>query len=241
MNVIRLLSLASTTLAAAFASAVLRRWTHRKPPHLLLWGIGLILYGTGTFAEFYSTIGWSPLLFRLWYLSGALLTAAYLGQGTVYLLVRKRHVANGLMALLGLGSLVAVILVSRVPLDGSRFSPGLALSVQYKEILPNGATIRSMTPLFNIYGTIALVGGAIYSAWIFWRKRVLLHRALGNVFIAAGALSPALGGTFTRFGHPEYLSMALLVGVILMFVGFLFATRQPAVTPRHKATTPANM
>jgi len=205
-----------------------------------LWGVGLALYGVGTFAEFYSTIGWNPLVFRLWYLTGALLTAAYLGQGTIYLLVRKRYVAHGLMVLLGLGSLVAIWLVFNVPVDGSGFSTGVALSEQYKEILPAGATVRKLTPFFNIYGSIALVGGAAYSAWIFWRKRVLLHRAVGNVFIAVGAMSPALGGTFTRFGRPEFLSLTLLLGVILMFVGFLFATRQPAPVPSRQATGPVN-
>ncbi len=240
MNLVRLLSLISTVLSAAFASTVLWRWTRRRRPHLLLWGIGLIFYGIGSFADFYSTIGWSPIVFRLWYLTGALLTAAYLGQGTIYLLVRKPHVANSLMVLLGLGTLLAMILVFRVSLDGSNFSTGLGLSEQYKEILPTGATVRKLTPFFNIYGTIALGGGAAYSAWIFWRKRVLLNRALGNVFIAVGAMSPALGGTFTRFGHPEFLSVALLLGVILMFVGFLFTIRQPAQAPRRQATTPAN-
>jgi hypothetical protein len=241
MNLIRLLSLISTVLSVAFASMVLWRWTRRRRPYLLLWGIGLILYGIGTFADFYSTIGWSPLVFRLWYLTGALLAAAYLGQGTIYLLVRKPYLANSLMILLGLGTLAAMILVFRVPLDGNNFSMGIGLSEQYKEILPSGATVRKLTPFFNIYGTLALGGGAIYSAWIFWRKRVLLNRALGNVFIAVGALSPALGGTFTRFGHPEYLSLALLLGVILMFVGFLFTTRHPAQVPRRQVTTSVKM
>jgi hypothetical protein len=241
MNLVRLLSLISTILALAFASTVLWRWTRRRRPYLLLWGIGLIFYGIGTFADFYSTIGWSPIVFRLWYLTGALLTAAYLGQGTIYLLVRKPYVANSLMVLLGLGTLAAMILVFSVPLDGSNFSTGAGLSEQYKQILPTGATVRKLTPFFNIYGTIALGGGAIYSAWIFWRKRVLLNRALGNVFIAVGAMSPALGGTFTRFGHPEFLSLALLLGVILMFVGFLFTARHPAQAPRRQATTTVNM
>ena len=51
--------------------------------------------------------------------------------------------------------------------------------------------VRTLTPIFNLYGTVTLVGGALYSAWIFWRKRVLLHRTIGNILIAVGALLPA--------------------------------------------------
>ncbi len=42
------------------------------------------------------------LVFRLWYLFGAILVAAWLGQGTVYLLVKPRW-ANILMIVLGIG------------------------------------------------------------------------------------------------------------------------------------------
>ena len=70
---------------------------------------------------------------------------------------------------------------------------------------------------------MTLVGGALYSAWIFWRKRVLLHRTIGNILIAAGALLPAFGGTFSRFGVPGALYISELLGAILLFVGFLRA------------------
>jgi len=53
----------------------------------------------------------------------------------------------------------------------------------------------------NIYGTLALVGGAIYSAYIFWRKRVLFHRMIGNILIAAGALAPAMGDHSLRWAY----------------------------------------
>jgi hypothetical protein len=84
--------------------------------------------------------------------------------------------------------------------------------------------VRLLTPFFNLYGTVTLVGGAIYSAWIFWRKRILLHRAIGNVLIAAGALLPAFGGSFSRMGIPGALYISELLGAILLFLGFLRAT-----------------
>lgn len=64
------------------------------------------------------------------------------------------------------------------------------------------AWMRMLTPFFNIYGTVTLTGGALYWAWLFWRKRVLPNRMIGNILIAAGAMAPAFGGALNRFGLP---------------------------------------
>ncbi len=225
MQIINWLPLLSTVVTFVFAFFVLRRWASRRPAnHLLLWGAGLILYGLGTFSEFYATQAWSPTMFRLWYLCGAILTAAWLGQGTVYLLVRRPYVAHVLMAILLLSSLFAVYMLWSTPLPGaSTFTTTKALSDQYRSILPEGARIRLLTPFFNTYGVITLIGGAIYSAYLFWRKRILPNRVLGNVLIALGALSPAIGGTLARLGTTGFLYGSEFVGAILMFIGFQLA------------------
>ena len=224
MDLTRWLPFTSTIVAVSFAVVVLMRYYHRRGFHLLFWGLGLILYAMGTFAEFYSTYRWSALVFRMWYIGGALLTAAWLGQGTVYLLVRRSNVAHRWAAGLIIASALAVVVMFGTRLDGTAFSAGVDLSAQYKQILPEGALVRRLTPLFNVYGTLWLVGGAAYSAWLFWRKRVLLHRVIGNVLIATGALAPAIGGGLSRLGASEFLYISELLGAVLMFIGFLRAT-----------------
>jgi hypothetical protein len=224
MDLTRWLPFTSTVVAITFAIAVLMRYRYRQGLHLLFWGLGLILYGMGTFAEFYSSFSWSPLVFRMWYIGGALLTAAWLGQGTVYLLVRRGNWAHYLAVGLILASIIAVATMFATPLNESAFDTGKALSAQYKDILPEDALVRRLTPLFNIYGTISLVGGAAYSAWIFWRKRVLPHRVIGSILIAVGALMPAIGGSLSRIGATEFLYISELLGAVLMFIGFLRAT-----------------
>ena len=112
----------STFVTFAFAAAVLARWRHKKGSHLLLWGLGLIWYGLGTLSEVILAFTFNPLVLKLWYLSGAMLTAAWLGQGTVYLLVRKRGVANISMAILGLASLVSLLLLLLAPITPAAVS-----------------------------------------------------------------------------------------------------------------------
>jgi hypothetical protein len=237
MDLTRWLPFASTVVAVTFAVAVLLRFRRRGGLHLLFWGLGLVLYSMGTFAEFYSTFAWSPLVFRMWYIGGALLTAAWLGQGTVYFLVRRENLAHYLAVGLILASAFAVAVMFATPLDESAFDSGVSLSAQYKQIMPEDALVRLLTPLFNIYGTLWLVGGAVYSAWIFWRKGVLLNRAIGNVLIAAGALAPAIGGSLSRLGTTEFLYVSELVGVVLMFVGFVRATTPIPARARAQRTS----
>jgi len=129
------------------------------------------------------------------------------------------------MIVLALGSIYAAVRVFTAQLDPSLMT-GSELSGH--AIVTSG--VRLLTPFFNSYGTLTLVGGAIYSAYIFWRKRVLLHRTIGNVLIAAGAMMPAIGGGFSRFGISGILYVLELLGAVLMFIGFLRAT-----TPMKKA------
>ena len=230
---IRLLPFSSTLITAIFAAAVLLRYAQRGGLHLFLWGIGLILYGLGTFSEAFLGLAYSPFMLRIWYITGAMLTAAWLGQGTLYLLVRKRGVAHAAMLGLAVVSAIAIIAVMVAPVNpAAAYNIHVPASLQYKAILSRGALIVTLTILLNIYGTLALVGGAIYSAFIFWRKRVLPNRVIGNVLIAAGALLPASAGTFIKLGLADWLYLSELLGATIMFIGFLQATaHQPSQAP----------
>jgi len=95
-------------------------------------------------------------------------------------------------------------------------------------LLPLGAPVRLTTPFFNIYGLITLVGGAVWSAYLFWRKRVLPNRVVGNVLIAGGALLIGSASTLTRMGYGQFLYIGELLSAILMFMGFVMASK-PAV------------
>ncbi len=223
-----LLPLISSTVSFVFAILIFKRYLIRHGSHLLLWGIGMVMYGLGGFCEFFhGAFGWNPLIFRLWYLFGAMLVAAWLGQGTVYLLAKHRW-ADILMILLGLASLYGAFRVFGAQLDPAQMGASLHTGSELsgKAIVSSG--VRTLTPFFNVYGTLTLVGGAAYSVYIFWRKRILLHRVLGNVLIAVGALLPAFGGTFSRFGIPGALYISELLGAVLMFIGFVRSTSPAA-------------
>lgn len=223
VSILKFLPFVSTVLALVFAVMVLRRFAVRHGTHLLLWGIGLVFFAVGSFCEgYYAAVGWSPLVFRLWYLLGAVLVAAWLGQGTIYLLAPRRW-AHALMILLGAGSLYAAWRVFGAQLDPSVMGGGLHTGSELSGNAIVSPGVRSLTPFFNGYGTLALVGGAVWSFVRFLRRPELANRAVGNLLIAVGAILPAFGGTSSRFGIPAALYIGELAGVVLLFIGFLRA------------------
>lgn len=221
----------STIVTFIFAVAVLSRYRYKHGAHLLMWGIGLIFYGLGTLTEVVLSLTFSAVALKIWYLCGAMLTAAWLGQGTVFLLVRRRNVASAMAAGLAVLSLLSLALILAAPITpaAAAYNTAAPVSVQYKDILTRSGLITLLTILLNIYGTLTLVGGAIYSAFLFWRKKVLINRLLGNILIAGGALMPAMAGSFIKAGLVDWLYLSEFLGVLLMYVGFLQATTVKAV------------
>jgi hypothetical protein len=136
------------------------------------------------------------------------------------------------MVILGTASAYAAIRIFGAELDPSLLTTSVHTGSELSGHAIVTPGIRTLTPFFNIYGVVTLVGGAVYSAWIFYRKRVLLHRTIGNILIAVGALAPAFGGAFSRFGISGALYIGELIGAILIFLGFWRAT-----TPMEEKNT----
>ena len=228
MSIVQILPFVTTSVIFVFAFLVLRRYFQRGGTHNLMWGIGLVMYGLGTFAEAFLAVAYTPAVLYAWYLFGAILTPAWLGQGTIYLLVRRKNIANGLLVGLTLLSIFAAVKVFTLPLTGT-YDIAIPVSAQYKAVLQRDALTTTLLAIFAFYGTVALVGGALYSAYIFLRKRVMPQRVLGNVFIAIGGLSPAVGGTLAARGLGDVLFISELLGAVLLFIGFRLATTQQPV------------
>jgi hypothetical protein len=259
----------STAIMLGFCLWVFQRWIVRRAPHFLFWGIGLAFFGAGSFAEAYLALGWNRWVFFVWYLFGAALNAAWIGHGTLLLLVRKPWVHVFTAGLIVASLFAATLMLQVMPrLDEATFTASRPISEQYgtkvvkpgesapagaetitttyrgeqvtavRGLLPLGASIRLTTPFFNIYGLLTLVGGAIYSALLFWRKQVLPNRVLGNILIAAGALLIGTASTLTRLGYGQFLYLGELLSAVLMFTGFRLAARpQPQDLPQAVLVT----
>jgi hypothetical protein len=216
----------TSATALVLSITIFLRYRRKGGMHLLLWGFGMFLYFISTFCEIILSYQFSEMAIKIWYLAGAMLVAAWLGQGTVHLLIRKGNVARTMTTILAAVSLLAVILVMLAPLTGAQSGYDVThpASEQYKAIMTRNGFIIALTILLNLYGTVTLVGGALYSAYLFWRKEVLPNRMFGSILIAIGGLSPAMGGSFLKAGLFDFLYLSELAGILIMFVGFLLAT-----------------
>src|SRR3954454_20301544 len=78
-------------LALVMALALLDQWRERRQPFQLIWAIGMAFYGIAAGCEAIAAAGgWNEGLYRTWYLTGAVLSAGWLGLGTAVLLARTR-------------------------------------------------------------------------------------------------------------------------------------------------------
>lgn len=248
-----IVSIISAITSGIFAGIVLYRWRQKPRPHMFAWGVGLALYFLGTLSQVILTFVWSPLFFGLWYWSGALMIPAWLGQGTIYLLVRRGNIARNIhAALILIGIMTLPWTLFLTPFNEEAWHPGADMTQIYRdEYAADGTLIREgimagssrgsvrfFSPIMNVWGTLALVGGAIWSARLFRKKQIMRNRVVGNLFIAAGGLLPALGGALIRLGDPAFKYTGEMLGAVLIFIGFLIATNIPddAHLPRRERT-----
>ena len=271
-----LLPLGSAVLGLVFAAMLFAQWRERRKPYQLIWALGLLWYGLAAGTEFWgNAFGWSALLYRSWYLIGALMVAAWLGQGQAYLL-RTRGFGTLLAGGLALGALPGLAKGSRLLGAGDPLGPtaltigaiGLSAALLVTMVawsrpawlghvtlslllvgtlygaakvltVPVDTTVmlhpetgvvhgagfteeaRLLTPLFNITGALALVFGAGYSAWVYWRQGLYPQRVVSNSLIALGAFVPGLTSSLNRLGFTEAFSLGEFLGLTLIFVGFV--------------------
>ena len=77
--------------ALVFSLFLLDQWIERRRSYQLVWAFGMLFFGVAAGCEALAAAGgWSEPLCRVWYLTGAVWTAGWLGLGTAFLLGRTR-------------------------------------------------------------------------------------------------------------------------------------------------------
>ncbi|MEI6044971.1 MAG: hypothetical protein WCS37_11520 [Chloroflexota bacterium] len=224
MNTTVVLPLLASVVSLLFTLMVLDQFLRRRKTYQIVWTIGLFFFTLAAFAQFLGTAyGWRSDVnyYRLWYLCGAMGTSSFLGMGTIFL-IAPRKVAWGALAGLILFFLVAAVLVFTAPVEVTALP---ADSIEEVKGTGFPSYIRILTPFFNIFGAGFLAFGAAQSTWTFWRKRVKFYRVASNGLIFVGAMSASAAGFITRFNlsGTDAFSLATLLGVTLIFSGFLIS------------------
>ena len=184
-----------------------------------------------------STAGFVALAF-------ALVAAVAIAVATWRRRELQGHVA---MAFLALGTLVVAVLVFSAPLTQVTIDP--TTHAPLASGFPGYLRVSSIP--FNSGGGLALVFGALYSAYIYMPKRRAVQARLGviaiavnfvvslpsafsallrgklnsrvpaTILIALGALIPGITSSLNRFGVTWSFFLGEFLGLVLIFIGFL--------------------
>jgi len=227
-NITHYIPILTTIISFSFTSVLYKHWRYKpEAKYLMWWTIGACCFGIGTLTESINALaGWSVLNMKAWYISGALLGAFPLAQGTVYLLLKKKT-ADILTWFFIVYIAVASIAIIFAPVDMSIVDP---TRLTGKVMMWAWARMFSILP--NTYALIFLVGGAAWSAIQYARKKGSGNRVLGNWLIAIGGLLPGIGGSFTRLGYVEVLFVTEFIGILLIWAGYRAISPPPSSTPQ---------
>jgi undecaprenyl pyrophosphate phosphatase UppP len=228
--------LVAAGVSAIFATALFLQYAHRKRFQQFAWGIALALYAVASLAVAGGVAnGWDPTLYKAYWLFGAMLNVPWLALGSIALLGRTPlTVAAGAAVLAGTVWGFARVLPAH---------PAIADPA----VLPRGhdawaaeGSIRSLASYYSYPAYAVVVAIALWTS----RKRKGYtpprSRVRGNWLIAIGVTIVAVGGTaLARLASGSVFSVSLAVGVAVMYVGFLLASRAPRFTveqPGDEAT-----
>jgi hypothetical protein len=211
-------------VALAFAAALLRQFLARRRSYQAIWAVALAMYAVASaVVALGAANGWSSGEFRTYWALGAVLNVPFLAQGELDLLIRDRTIRWVLYAVLAFVTAYTIARVRTAGIDPGALREDLPSG---KSVFGDGSPAHRLPQLVSIPAYVVLVGGAVWSAWRMRGRRELRDRFVGTLAIALGATVIAgFGSAFAALGLLLAFSIALLVGIAIMFLGFLRASR----------------
>jgi hypothetical protein len=221
------MDLAFSVLAAVVASALtvelFLSWRKKRRLHAEIWGMAFAAFALGSWALVVGLgFGWTSVSYRLFFFFGAIATIPLLAAGSIALVVGEkagRRALNPTMLWLVFGFFATFL----APVVGEFPASGIPDGSEIFEFL---FTIDALTlpgPRFFAavsggVGSIVIVGLAVVTMVRNWSSNRRLVEA--NALIVAGTLVPAFGGTLTAIGESAALALTLMVGVVLLWLGY---------------------
>lgn len=206
------LPVAAAAVAVVFAVATWRAASERNVS-LRVWSVALAQFGAASIALAWGiAFGWTPLVYRVFYLFGAVLNVAWLALGTIWLLApRPVALAFNVVFVAGAGVATALVMTSDLV-------PG-AEPVIASSQLPHpgdvmGDVPRTLSRIFSIGGSVVVLLGLLVSLA---RRRY----AVGLALLALGVVIAGLASEAIRAGYVAAFCVGLVAGIAVMYAGFL--------------------
>jgi hypothetical protein len=226
MTSIAIFELLACVLALIACVFIFDQHLEHPRPYKLLWSLGLLFYGIAAGAAFVAAAShWSVPTYKTWYYFGGVLTAAYLGLGSLSLLAPRRvsrwAVAAAVVISVYVGlRLLFLPVTSTQAHELTTWSFDTITNAKYFSITPPDALIPLI--IMNISGALMLFGGAVWSAWSFYRKHAPAYRLTSMLFLALGSVFPSLTGLM-RLGNSSLAPLGEFLGAGCILFGLLLS------------------
>ena len=205
-----LAALVSLACTVVIAERLARRPS--RPAPLIAWLIGFSLFTIATGCLWYGAReGWTEGVFRLYYLTGAILVVPYLAVGELLLVAPGRRATRLVVATMLWVTFASTAAVLAAQVDPAELARAGATP-------PNGAMGGPWTTILaaalNTAGTLVLLTGSIASARRRHDPRPLL--------VAAGVAVIALASTATRLDVYALFALGQALGIVLILAGLVW-------------------
>jgi hypothetical protein len=162
--VLTLLPGITSILALVMALGLLDQWRERRQPFQLIWAVGMAFYGIASGCEALAAAsGWNEALYRTWYLTGAVLTAGWLGLGTAVPLARTRF-GYALAVSVFLAGVFTLLTQLKFHYEGAGATPILYFIVAIVLALAIGIETYFQNDRWPTLAAAAVVGATLLSA-----------------------------------------------------------------------------
>ncbi|HEY7778904.1 MAG TPA: hypothetical protein VIC85_01710 [Ktedonobacterales bacterium] len=225
MTATAIFELLACVLALVAAIFIFDQYRERPRPYKLLWTLGLVFYGIASGAVVAAELGhWNVGELKAWYFFGGVLTAAYLGLGSLYLLAPGR-VARWAVAVAAVFTVYAGPRMLFLPIAAAEsarlatLSTAAVTGTEFRALIP--ADVVVITILMNTAGALFLIGGAVWSAWTFYQKHAPGYRLTSMVLLALGGFFPTILTGLQRFGYSGGAALGEFLGAACILTGLL--------------------
>lgn len=216
------LSSMASLAAAWFARDLVRSAVAKPRPHKTAYAVGMSMFALASLASTLSiAFGWTPLLYKTFFVLGGVLNVPFLALGSLYLVAGERaaKAMRGFLLALAVFSvtLIAPATLGEIPV----------------QILPVGSEVfeNGFAPIFAAIGSglgaLVLILAGLVSIFRFWKTSRRLVE--GNALIVLGTLvAGAQRSVVDATGSQEVFTVTLLTAVTLIWVGYRLASGQRA-------------
>lgn len=234
-----LFPLGAAIISGVFSVKMAGQFAAKRRPHQLAWTLALSMFTIAVLVTAGGVLaGWSPALFRTYYLFGATINVPFLAMGTIYLLA-PRPWAHAFAVVVLAAAVIGAVAVTSAQLDVRALAAVRGIPESSVVLTGTAPLARTLSRYYSYTAFGIVVLGALWSAWRLSRQgsEHLRRLASGNILIAAGTFVVAAASIAIRLGKgpgvAAIFSVGLLAGITLMFLGFLRTRSRPLVpTPR---------